>query len=557
MSIAQLRKINREQMVTDYILPSRIVWKTDGMQGAEALLSSCEAQARVGEEPVVIASTEGGKKAAIVLDFGSEFAGGVRLTTRYAKSDNGTKVRLRFGESVAEAMAPLKMKNAGNYHSVRDIEVNLQALSCSEWGQTGYRFLYIEVETPDTFLEICSIHGVFRYRDIPYQGTFVSNDELVNEIFSTSAYTVHLNMQSLVWDGIKRDRLVWIGDMHPEMLAIRTVFGDQKVVDDSLRYVAETNPIPDWPNHFATYGMWYILILKDWYMHNGRKELLEELREYWVPLLSQIAELVHEEGIALRAEEMPKGFFFDWPTRTVFEASEAGAYALCANALEAGALLCDILDERDLAIICKKKKDYLNKDSHNHCNMKQVVAMMNLAGHLSNEEAAKLLVADGGKGMSTFQSYYILKSTMQSAGVEDAINMMKEYYGGMLSVGATTFWEDFDLDWLQEGATITESLEEGAYDIHGDNGRFCYVGFRHSLCHGWSAGPAAFLAEDVLGIEILQPGCRKVRVSPNLGTLEWVKGTYPTPYGLIKVEAKRCGDDTETTVEVPNGVELV
>ena len=35
--------------------------------------------------------------------------------------------------------------------------------------------------------------------------------------------------------------------------------------------------------------------------------------------------------------------------------------------------------------------------------------------------------------------------------------------------------------------------------MHGDNGAHCYSGFRHSLCHGWSAGPVPFLAEAVLG----------------------------------------------------------
>jgi alpha-L-rhamnosidase len=39
------------------------------------------------------------------------------------------------------------------------------------------------------------------------------------------ADTVHLCMQDYLWDGIKRDRLVWIGDMHPEVSTINAVFG--------------------------------------------------------------------------------------------------------------------------------------------------------------------------------------------------------------------------------------------------------------------------------------------------------------------------------------------
>ena len=38
--------------------------------------------------------------------------------------------------------------------------------------------------------------------------------------------------------------------------------------------------------------------------------------------------------------------------------------------------------------------------------------------------------------------------------------------------------------------------KEGQRDIHGDFGAFCYQGFRHSLCHGWSAGVIGFLKEE-------------------------------------------------------------
>jgi hypothetical protein len=64
----------------------------------------------------------------------------------------------------------------------------------------------------------------------------------------------------------------------------------------------------------------------------------------------------------------------------------------------------------------------------------------------------------------------------------------------MLDRGATTFWEDFHIEWL-EGTGRIDELDETKKDIHGDCGAHCYVGFRHSLCHGWSAGVAKFIKE--------------------------------------------------------------
>ena len=113
------------------------------------------------------------------------------------------------------------------------------------------------------------------------------------------------------------------------------------------------------------------------------------------------------------------------------------------------------------------------------------------------------------------------------------------------------------MDWMQDGATIEEVILDGSYNIHGDNGRFCYEGFRHSLCHGWSSGPCAFLAEKVLGITILEPGCKKVKISPDLGDLTNVTGTYPTPYGVITVSAKKTEGETIVSIDAPEEICIV
>ena len=137
-------------------------------------------------------------------------------------------------------------------------------------------------------------------------------------------------------------------------------------------------------------------------------------------------------------------------------------------------------------------------------------------------------------------SYYMLSALADAGKTAEALSMLKTYYGGMLKAGATTFWEDFDIDWLKDGAAL-DSLS-GEYDIHGDNGAHCYIGYRHSLCHGWSSAPAAFLAERVLGIRLLEPGCRRIGIYPELGGLEWAEGEYPTPYGTVSVKCRKTGD---------------
>lgn len=557
MSISDLKILEHDQVQRAYVQPKKILSVGDGVTNAERLLTTNIRQIYVGVPQVTKLSSCNGRKGTLLLDFGSEMAGSIELLVSSTKQSYGSKLHIRFGESVSEAMTKLSEKNATNDHAVRDMSILVTPLSQQVIGYTGYRFVYIELEDNEDWVELAAVYGVLTYRDIPYKGTFECDDLLLNQIYDVCSYTVHLNMQNMLWDGIKRDRLVWIGDVHPEMLAIRTVFGNVDVIDNCLRFVAKTNPLPQWPNHMTTYGLWYLLILWDWYWYNGNRALITELEEYWKGLLLQLLALVHDDrDEVLDEEELWDGFFVDWPTKGTIEA-KAGAYALFRIAMLASAKLCQAVDNIILMDECQKAASLLNKKLLPHNNRKQIIALMKLADMISKDIAGELLVRDGGHGMSTFMSYYILSATDESAGMNNALNMLREYYGAMLDAGATTFWEDFDLEWMQTGARIDKILQPGEYDIHGDNGRFCYEGMRHSLCHGWSAGPAAFLMEKVLGIQILEAGCRKISVKPNLGNLGWAKGTYPTPYGNIKIEVSRAGEKMLVNVEAPNGVEVV
>lgn len=544
-----------DERKTAYVMPKKILLKTAGVYKCERLLTEFVDQSSIGIGALTELSTKDGQKALLLLDFGCEMFGGIRIITRECSKRTGVHLHIRFGESASEAMAPLGCKGACNDHAARDTEILLPWNSDAVFGQTGFRFVCLELTEPESLIQLRAVQAAALYRDIPYLGNFSGDDHLLNRIYDVSAYTVHLNMQTLLWDGIKRDRLVWIGDMHPELLTIRAVFGRQSIVDNSLRHTASTSPMPGWPCRITTYGLWYLLCLRDQYFYTGDAGLVYELSNYWKPLLQEILALIHDEKPYLREEEWQTGFFLDWPSKGSPEA-EGGIYALTVLALDAAKDLCELIEESELQMLCEKKRQRLADCCFAVGEKKQVTALLYLAG-LAKGDVSAALTAGGGHGMSTFMSYYILKATAQTAGISAALGMLREYYGGMLQAGATSFWEDFDLNWLHDGADITHLPDEGGYDIHGDNGRYCYQGFRHSLCHGWSSGPAAFLAETVLGVQILSPGCSVVAVKPQLGELKRVQGCFPTPQGIISISARCENGHMTAEVTAPAAISII
>ena len=442
--------------------------------------------------------------------------------------------RLRFGESVSEAITPIGEKGTTNDHAERDMTFGAASWSSNESNESGFRFAYLELLTPNCKVDVRCIAGTLVFRDIEYKGSFQCSDPLVNQIYDTAAYTVHLNMQRYLWDGIKRDRLVWAGDMNTELATILSVFGPNPVVTKSLDLVREVTPTEASMNGLSSYNLWWMLCHYDWYMHTGDYEYLREQKDYIAAMMKRYVTYIDENG----SENLPEGRFFDWPTNGYPEQKHAGLQGLTALALQKGGELLRILGESALADECLRTAERMKQHiPETKDGSKQSAALLAIAGVCTPEDMYENVISKGGAaGFSTFLGYYTLSAIAEAGQYEAGLSMMKDYWGGMLAFGATTFWEDFDIRWMENAAPITDVVPEGKKDIHADYGAYCYTNLRHSLCHGWASGPAPWLAKYIMGIEVLEPGCKKIRFNPHLAGLEWVKGTYPTPYGLIEVE---------------------
>ena len=541
-----------DERVRETLFPIRIVKQFGKVTNAEALLKEKPLQVNLREpDCTVLENTENGESAGVLLDFGREINGAARIITFSAHSAKPASVHITYGESVAEALSEIGYKNATNDHSVRDTDVFLPSYSDMTFNETGFRFLLVRLKGKDTKLSLKAVTAVSVLRDIPSLGSFSCDNETLNKIYETAAYTCKLCLQNYIWDGIKRDRLVWVGDMHPEMLTVRTVFGNLPIMAETLDLARDTTPMPNWMNNMPTYSMWWMIIVRDWYFYTGDKEFLEKNREYIISLSNRICDLVSDDG-----SDSIVYCFLDWPTNGS-EAGKHGSRALLVLALNAAAELMRYCGCNDTADLCDKKSEILKNCEWDSCGAKQTAAVMSLAGCCDELEAADKILSKGAVGFSTFMSYYLLKVAAKRD-MAETLSVLCEYYGAMLKLGATAFWEDFNIDWAKNASPIDKIPEDGKSDVHGDNGAYCYKGFRHSLCHGWSSAPTAFLAEEVLGIHILDVGCKKVEIKPNLGNLSWAKGTYPTPYGIISVECKRSKDgEIHTEWATPKEIEVV
>jgi alpha-L-rhamnosidase len=143
--------------------------------------------------------------------------------------------------------------------------------------------------------------------------------------------------------------------------------------------------------------------------------------------------------------------------------------------------------------------------------------------------------------LSPYYNYYVIRAMAQTGHRDAALKWIRQYWGGMIAEGATSFWEAYDPSWY---------LEDFHSSLQSDNRSGYFV----SLAHGWSSGPTAWLMEQILGIQPTGPGFATVDIRPDLVDLAWARGAEPTPHGMLKVDARKNGNATAITLDIPEGV---
>lgn len=556
--------------VRTYVNPIRIVWTSPTSEeyhavhpqvaDADILLSPRHGQVPEGmfwDGSGCTLKSVAALPAGLLVDFGQELHGGLEMEFG-AASDRGMKLRVRLGESVAEAMSELGERGSQNDHALRDAVIEVPACGSIEFGPSGFRFARIDLVTTGQ-VRLEAIRAVSLLRPLVRLGSFRCSDQRVNDVWETAVRTLHLCAQTRIWDGIKRDRLVWMGDLYPEVRTLLSVFGTEEgaaVLRETLDYMVATTPPTRGMNMGDPYSMWFVRCFREYWFRSGDDAYLARHAKYLSATCVRLAALVGPDG---RLTERLVHPFLDWPTKHNVPATWAGLQGLMCLVMREGSEMLFAAGEGDSARVCETALERLRRYVPSTYGSKQAAALLALSGLANAEDMYRAeLGRNGCEGVSTFYGYYMLEAMSLAGENRRGLDTLRDYWGAMLDMGATSFWEDFRICWTNNAFRIDELPVAGKRDIHGDYGEFCYRGFRHSLCHGWAGGPAAWCIDRVLGVSMLEKGGKKVRVRPDLGGLDWAEGTFPVPGGVIKVHAERKADGTPSvSVQAPAGVEII
>jgi len=468
-----------------------------------------------------------------VADFGKETFGFIKVHGLKGKG----KLSLYYGESKEEALSIDKCETL----DFLDIDLAQKKDSIMPLSKA---FRYVNFQ-PENGVTADSISMLYEYAPVTERGSFKSSDTELNKIYDVAKYTFQLNTREFFIDGIKRDRWVWSGDAYQSYLMNYYSFFDAPTVKRTLLAQRGKDPVTAHINTIMDYSFYWFLGIYDYYKYTGDKKFVQDVYPRMQSLMTYIDGRKNKNGLL---EWMPGDWIFiDWADKLSKDGEVSFEQLLYARSLETMALCAKLANDSENAakydVEAKALKAKIfelywnqNKQALVHSRVQDkptdnVTRYANMFGiffdYFTPEQ--KIAVKENvllndkiAKITTPYMRFYELEALCAMGEQSYVLKEMKSYWGGMLKLGATSFWEEYNPD--KKGV---EHLE-----MYGRP-------YGKSLCHAWGASPIYLLGKYYLGVSPATAGYETYNIEPSLGGLEWMEGKVPTANGDISVSMNK------------------
>jgi alpha-L-rhamnosidase len=470
---------------------------------------------------------------SLFVDFGKETFGFLRLHGLRGKGN----VNIYYGESPEEALSV----TGGETLDRLDIDLRTKRDSTMELSKA---FRYVNI-LHEQGIAIDSVSMLYEYAPVVERGAFRCSDELINRIYDVAKYTFHLNTREFFIDGIKRDRWIWSGDAYQSYLMNYYLYFDNPTVERTLLALRGKDPVTSHINTIMDYTFYWFIGIYDYYQYTGDTKFIRQFYPRMQSLMEYCLSRRNKEGFV---EGLAGDWvFIDWAEGLSKKGEVSFEQLLFARSLEAMAISAAIArdhkgaerynqlarelkskvlklywDEEKKALVHSRINDTLSAHVTRYTNMFAIFFGWLTDAQKQGVKNNVLLNNNVPKITTPYMRFYELEALCAIGEQELVLREMRDYWGGMLSLGATSFWEEYN--------PAKQGVEHLA--MYGRP-------FGKSLCHAWGASPIYLLGKYYLGVKPTAPGYASYLVEPVLGDLKWMEGKVPTPHGAITVYCSR------------------
>lgn len=379
--------------------------------------------------------------------------------------------------------------------------------------------------------------------DSDFSGTFTSNDDDLNTLWSKAQRTLYLNMRDTYFDCPTRERALWWGDVVIELgqtfyaLDRRSDFLSRNAINTLIGWQRDDNtmsaPVPgnydtELPVQMlasiGTSGFW------TYFFHSG--DLAAMTAAY--PHVKSYLSVWRRSANGLVVHRAGGWDWSDWGTNIDAPLLDNAWYYM---ALDAAARMAELTgnaaDAPEYRAIMAKLKTAFREEfwngtrlaspGHNGAPDDRGHGLAIVAGLLGPEEwpAVKTVLASS-KYASPYMEKYNLEAYFRMGDAAAGLQRMRSRYATMIESSSTTLYEHWD-------------PSEG------------------TLNHAWSGGPLTLMSEYVAGVAPTMPGYATYQILPQLGGLTSVKTSVPSARGTIEADIAGAAGQFSITLTSPAG----
>lgn len=498
----------------------------------------------------------------IIFDFAATIVGRFELELT---APQGTVVDICHNESIKKDRLAVSHSH-NSYHFVDRyiLRQGRQKIGNSVHDR-GFRMVQIVLRNFTESIIIHEAKAIDNRYPFTQRAYFNCNDLLLNRIWAACCETLKPCITDVFTDCPWRERSFWVNDLVVENITSLQAFGCEKVHKRAFQMafseVLEEGilpgvcPCPENLDHFVLVptSLFIIIMLKDYLMYSGDRELIKESWPYIISILETFNKWEDKHGFILPPGKYRN--FFDWG----FEANGISfnnkktsllnyLYIMAMKstiklAKFAGKRINNAKYENNIKKISgnlekyffkengKRLADWLENDVPSTHSSQLAHAFALLSGEYSQDKRKSLedALSDNNLLMPELYLHYFIFHAMLLCGKEEeGLERIRKYWGAIVNTGSPTIWE--------------AGVYKCGKEAFGGDG---------SLCHGFSTSPIDFFQTVILGIRPISPGFETFKVEPRTLGLNFVEGRVPTPHGNIYLKWKRIDAYLEVELRVP------
>jgi alpha-L-rhamnosidase len=524
---------------------------------------------RVIEKEITPVSVVQLNKDIQVIDLGKIYSGSFKI--QFSGGNAGDTVRMTGG-FVLNSTGTIDVRF--NQRTNLDFNFILNGSEAIFHPNVYLGLRYLEVRNAPNVLTVDNVRFINRHFELdPSRSDFHSSNSMLNRVWELMQHSMMAGTQEGFVDTPTREKGTFLGDAWSQAVPAMSVQGDRvmnlkilnEFLDSQEQYWPDGRLNAVYPNvdgrrDIPDYTQSYLIWAWDYYLQTGNKQFLlanyqrlRKIAEYVQRYRNDTTGLIHnlaggtggpyQFGIVDWPMTMRYGYDIEVESRTVID-----SYAY--------------LDFKIMSDIAETLGFDTDKENFN----KKAEAMKAaINARLINADGVYIdgLHKNGSQSKHVSQHANVYPLAMGIVPIRNLKKVVDTVVSRRMSMGMVGLrWLPEALGQAEQGEHLLELYTNTTWDgwakTIAKGGTMTWEAWdadttRESLSHPWGAVGLLAIQQYMLGIKSLTPQNELIQIKPLLfgDSLNWVKGTYCTDQGDVKVEWKRNNDDFSLIIELP------